>query len=68
MPSNVRNIVVLPAPFGPKTPKMLPNGTFRFTPSTARNPSNCLTSPCASIAYILKRAPDEIEVLNRVGV
>src|SRR5688572_17315527 len=50
MPSSILSVVVLPAPFGPSTPKIAPAGTERSTPSTAVNPSKRLTSPRASIA------------------
>ena len=33
----MRMVVVLPAPFGPSRPKMLPAGTAIETPSTATN-------------------------------
>ena len=45
IPSSIRRVVVLPAPLGPSMPKMLPVGTVRLTPSTARLPSNVLDQP-----------------------
>src|SRR3954454_17777960 len=40
--------VVLPAPFGPIRPWMLPRRTFRETPFTATNPRNSFVSPSVS--------------------
>src|SRR5260221_8960844 len=36
MLSSIRMLVVLPAPFGPRSPKMLPRGTVMERPETAR--------------------------------
>ena len=35
MPSSMRMVVVLPAPFGPRKPTISPGATSRLTPSTA---------------------------------
>ena len=48
--ARMRIVVVLPAPFGPRTPKRLPRGMARFTPSTARVAPKVLTSPSVSTA------------------
>jgi hypothetical protein len=45
-------VVDLPAPFGPKKPKIAPLETNRSTPSTARGPFlYCWTSPSAWIVF-----------------
>ena len=45
--ASMRSIVVFPAPFGPRTPKISPWRTSRSMPSTARSSPNVLTSPLA---------------------
>ena len=35
MPSMISIVVVLPAPLGPSSPKQIPRGTEKLTPSTA---------------------------------
>src|SRR2546429_6516456 len=49
-PSNIRMVVVLPAPLGPRNPKTVPAETVRFKVSTARCGPKCLESPFISIA------------------
>src|SRR5579875_2242345 len=41
-------VVVLPAPLGPRSPKQVPSGTAKETPSTAVTPGYCLTRWWAS--------------------
>src|SRR5690625_3164644 len=47
--ARIRTIVVLPAPFGPSTPRIAPVGTSRSTPSSAVVRPNRLTRPEARI-------------------
>src|SRR5271156_4104786 len=49
-PSNVRIMVVLPAPFGPRKPNAQPRGTSRSTPSIAARSPKRLVRPRVSIA------------------
>src|SRR5262245_20599288 len=51
MPSDVRIVVVLPEPFGPSRPKIVPASTFRSRPSRIRVVSNVLTNPRQLRAY-----------------
>ena len=46
----MRTTVVLPAPFGPSSPQMLPGATTRSKPSTAWVSPKRLRSPSARIA------------------
>src|SRR5690349_7241976 len=46
------NTVVLPAPFGPKSPSSSPASTSRSTPRTACTPLKRLSSPLASSTRI----------------
>src|SRR5262245_56296059 len=46
----MRSVVVLPAPFGPRTPNTVPACTDRSMPSTARVSPNVLTRPWVSMA------------------
>src|SRR5262249_42551689 len=50
--ASILSIVVLPAPFGPRTPKISPWRTSRSIPSTARKSPNDLTNPVASTAVV----------------
>src|SRR5918996_2223982 len=50
--ASMRIVVVLPAPFGPRTPYTEPLRTARSTPSTARVSPKDLTRPVASIASV----------------
>src|SRR4030095_10786300 len=45
----MRTAVVLPAPFGPSTPRIAPAGTRRSSPSRATVDPNRFASPWASI-------------------
>ena len=51
--ASIFSIVVFPAPFGPRTPKISPWRTSRSIPSTARNWPKLLTRPTASIAAVV---------------
>src|SRR3954469_18859973 len=51
MPSDVRIVVVLPEPFGPRRPKIVPASTIRSRPSRARVLSNALTNLRQASAY-----------------
>src|SRR2546427_6336213 len=51
MPSDVRIVVVLPEPLGPRRPKIVPGSTVRSRPSRARVRSNVLTNPRQLSAY-----------------
>jgi hypothetical protein len=46
----MRIVDVLPAPFGPRNPKVSPGSTVKSTSSTARNAPNRLMSARASIS------------------
>ena len=52
----MRMVVVLPAPLGPRKPKISPRRTVKLTRSTAVKLSNCLTNSTASMAWSLARA------------
>src|SRR5262249_23421874 len=41
-------IVLLPEPLGPMRPRIVPSGTVRSTPSTARTPPKCLDNDLSS--------------------
>src|SRR3954469_6862628 len=49
-PNSIRSSVVLPAPFGPSSPRTSPAATSRSMPSTARTTPKLLTRPRASTA------------------
>ncbi len=42
---SIRTMVDLPAPLGPRNPKISPSSTTRSTPSTARRDPNVRTRP-----------------------
>ena len=46
----IRTVVVLPAPLGPSSPRTVPCGTEKLTPSTATLSSKCFTRLSASMA------------------
>ena len=48
--ASIRISVVLPAPFGPRMANIMPRGTSRSIPSTARTLPNVLTRPRAEMA------------------
>ena len=48
-----RIVVVLPAPFGPSSPKISPSSTSRSIPSTATAPPNACRSPRQTTAYFV---------------
>ena len=48
--ASIRIRVVLPAPFGPRMAKIMPRGTSRSIPSTARTSPKVLTRPRAEMA------------------
>ena len=52
-------LVVLPAPFGPIKPKMLPVGTLRHMSSSARTFPNDLSTPTISTAF-MNSLPDHV--------
>src|SRR6185437_13984889 len=62
--ANILSVVVFPAPFGPRKPKISPSATLRSTPATAsttavlrwRRVWNDLRRPLASITEILLRS------------
>ena len=53
MPVRWRMIVLLPAPLGPTRPYTEPPGTVMSSPSSARKPSNSLTTFLISIIVLL---------------
>lgn len=57
-PVNMLRVVVFPAPFGPKNPKISPFSIEKSTPLTALNPSYSLTRFLTS--NMLKVNPPEI--------
>ena len=50
--ASIRSIVVFPAPFGPRTPRISPWLTSRSMPSTARRAPKFFTSPLAWTAAV----------------
>ena len=51
--------VVLPAPFGPSSPKIVLSGTVKLSPSSARTPPGyVLTRSSAAIASTVVLLPD----------
>jgi hypothetical protein len=50
-PVKARMVVVLPAPFGPKKPKISPLSMLRFRFSTAQTSLYCLVRLRVSIAF-----------------
>jgi hypothetical protein len=56
--ASIRSIVVFPAPFGPRTPKISPCRTSRSIPSTARTSPKALTRPvAATLAVVIAVLP-----------
>jgi hypothetical protein len=55
-PSMISNVVVLPAPLGPRIPKNSPSPTVNDTPSTAHRSPYRLRSPSATIVLPLLMA------------
>src|SRR4051812_5823461 len=51
--ASIRSIVVLPAPFGPRTPRISPWLTSRSMPSTARRAPKVFTRPRAWTAVVV---------------
>src|SRR5262245_58401027 len=51
--ASMDRVVVLPAPFGPSTPKTSPRRTSRSIPSTAVKSPNLLTRPSALTASVV---------------
>ena len=49
-PSNMRMVVVLPAPFGPTNPQIVPSGTSKFACETANPESYFLLRSFTDIA------------------
>src|SRR3979411_3239554 len=49
-PHSILNVVVFPAPFAPRNPRISPRPTWKLTPSTARTTPKRLTRALASIA------------------
>src|SRR5262245_27696487 len=57
-------VVDLPAPFGPRKPKISPGSTYRSIPSTARGPFlNSRTRPCASMLFLRRPKASRLPVL-----
>jgi hypothetical protein len=48
--ARIRIVVVLPAPFGPSRPKIVPTGTSRSMPASACTSPNSFVSPSTRIA------------------
>ena len=61
----MRTAVVLPAPFGPRSPSTVPSGTARSTPQRASTLPYDLRSPSASMARPLpgRAVPGEVAVV-----
>ena len=57
--ARIRTAVVFPAPFGPSRPNTEPVRTNRSIPSSARVWPNRLTSPSATIEYVMPPCWDE---------
>src|SRR4029077_18917585 len=54
---NMRTVVDLPAPFGPRNPEISPDSTSRSTPFTAATPPNSRITDSHRIAELLIRSP-----------
>ena len=57
---SMRMVVVLPEPFCPRKPKMVPAAMSRSMPSTARTSSKCLVRPWAQMALIVSSVEDPV--------
>src|SRR4051812_29517140 len=55
--ARMRTSVVLPAPFGPSSPKIAPSGTSRSTPASASVEPKFLVTPSTVMADVVKRQP-----------
>src|SRR4051812_29015840 len=55
--ARTRTSVVLPAPFGPSSPKIAPSGTSRSTPASASVEPKLLVTPSTAMADVVKRQP-----------
>src|SRR2546423_9307573 len=53
--ARTRTSVVLPAPFGPSSPKIAPSGTSRSTPASASVEPKLLVTPSTAMADVVKR-------------
>jgi hypothetical protein len=51
-PKSIRIVVVLPAPFGPTKPQIVPRGTENDADFTAARLSYCFVRPWTSIAIV----------------
>src|SRR3954471_23627789 len=60
-------VVLLPAPFGPRKPKISPGCTEKLRWSTAVKPSNCLTRSRTSIAALGDAASIGERIVAAVG-
>jgi hypothetical protein len=49
-PSNIRNVVVFPAPFGPRKPVIVPGASANESESTASNEPNRFVNESATTA------------------
>src|ERR1700722_10307846 len=67
-PSNMRIIVVLPAPLGPRKPKALPRGTCRSTLSIAARWPKRLVRPVVWIAVLLETAGDAVVLWSSADI
>src|SRR5579859_6562087 len=56
-PHSTRRVVVLPAPFAPRSPKISPESTRKLTLRTAENDPNRMVSPSTSTVERLIRFP-----------
>src|SRR5260370_39331812 len=58
MPTSIWIVVVLPAPFGPRRPRILPFSRVKLTPSTARN------EPYSLVRWSTSRTLDKRQSLH----
>src|SRR5450755_971089 len=59
-PSNIRKVVVLPAPFGPRNPVMLPSATSKLRSSTASTVPKRLVRPLIWMDVIWPLCADNV--------
>src|SRR3990172_5437596 len=63
-PVRTLNSVVLPAPFGPMTPKVTPGGMSRSTSARGRTPPNDLFSPSMRSRALISPATGRLALLG----
>src|SRR5579864_3852892 len=66
-PCRHSTVVVLPAPFGPSSPKISPCSTSNETPSTTATPEYALVRPSTEMTAAISRAPYVRETPGTTG-